>query len=244
MRNLGYGVGGDDSSTTKLKRKDFDLDDVSYDLTDFSASPARKIRRLDAELAPIIEEESEIPAVFQLSQPEANVCGNDRRGVVIEELPDQFENEERAIVLFNPSNTPLLHSPTNFSVLVNPNFIPKFKGIVWPNQSNQWAASSNEEMEQEINSGQANECLAVVPWVPSQLPSAEASANAPLMDSSDDMMEAEETDVATMEVEDDNVELHQPIGMNVNNGLHQWQQQHCLIPQPPQNTSTPIVWFR
>ena len=27
-------------------------------------------------------------------------------------------------------------------------------------------------------------------------------------------------------------------------GFHQWQQQHCLLPQLPQNISTPITWTR
>lgn len=58
------------------------------------------------DLPPIVEEEErEMPLRFQqLTRP------------VIEELPDVAENEERAIVLFKPINTPLFHSPSNFTV--------------------------------------------------------------------------------------------------------------------------------
>ena len=47
-------------------------------------------------------------------------------GPVIEELPTESENEERAIVLFKDVNTPLLRSPSNLSVTVNSDL---FSGI-------------------------------------------------------------------------------------------------------------------
>lgn len=46
---------------------------------------------------------------------------------MIEELPNGVENEEKAIVLFNPNNTPLVKSPSNFSISVNPQFISGLK---------------------------------------------------------------------------------------------------------------------
>lgn len=59
-----------------------------------------------------------------------------------------------------------------------------------------------------------------------------------------DMMEADDVEVSTMDVEGNTVGSEQKVGMNVNEGLQQWQQQHCMIPQPPQNVSSPIVWFQ
>ncbi|RXH71429.1 hypothetical protein DVH24_018784 [Malus domestica] len=60
----------------------------------------------------------------------------------------------------------------------------------------------------------------------------------------------EEMGTATMEIEEGSRE-----GQGMANGCSggmwtsiegfpQWQQQHCMIPQPPQNTTTPITWFR
>lgn len=63
---------------TKMKRKD--LDQVSDDFSDFSlSSPARKIRRLDAELPPIMEDDEPEIAMPYLQ--------NRSSGPVIEELP-------------------------------------------------------------------------------------------------------------------------------------------------------------
>ncbi|KAG8373937.1 hypothetical protein BUALT_Bualt11G0077100 [Buddleja alternifolia] len=111
----------EDYLAMKLKRKD--LEDVNDDFSDFSlSSPARKIRRLDSELPPIIEdEECDIPLVFEQSVPQEQ-----RFGVRIEELPDLPENEERAIVIFSPPN-PRLQSPSNFSVSVDPHLISGFR---------------------------------------------------------------------------------------------------------------------
>ena len=45
-------------------------------------------------------------------------------GPVIEEL----ENQERAIVLFNPVNNPILHNPSNVSISLCPDLVSGFKG--------------------------------------------------------------------------------------------------------------------
>lgn len=79
-------------------------------------------------MPPIIEEveEPEIPMTFEQASTYTSFGNNGvNRGLVIEELP---ENEERAIVLFKPmNNTPPMHSPSNFSVKVDPQFINGFK---------------------------------------------------------------------------------------------------------------------
>lgn len=126
------------------------LDQVNDDFSDFSlSSPARKIRRLvcnplsfaslqfrfgfssffvlcsypmskftmqDTQLPPIMEEEE---VEFDSAQIQMN-CN----GPVIEEL----ENQERAIVPFNPVNNPLFHNPSNVSVSLSPDLISGFKG--------------------------------------------------------------------------------------------------------------------
>uniref|UniRef100_A0A7C9CDU6 Uncharacterized protein n=1 Tax=Opuntia streptacantha TaxID=393608 RepID=A0A7C9CDU6_OPUST len=111
----------------KLKRKD--LHEVNDDFSDFSlSSPARKIRRLDAELPPIIEEEeAEIPLGYGHSVSQgaiSNGAGEELKALDIEELPFVSENEDKALVPFNPMNG-LLHSATNYSV--DPNLISCFK---------------------------------------------------------------------------------------------------------------------
>ncbi|KAL0315963.1 UNVERIFIED_CONTAM: hypothetical protein Sradi_5474500 [Sesamum radiatum] len=233
----------------KLKRKD--LEDVNDDFSDFSlSSPARKIRRLDAELPPIIEEEEcEIP--FEHSLPQEQGFGsNSPRGLKIEELPPEPSNEERAIVLFKPMNTsPLLQTPSNFTVSVNPHLISGFKNqLLWSSQSNSWRLADDEAVENN-KSGSSNGCLAVVPWVPSQFSSAPGAGLPPEIDSPE-MMDAQEVEESKMDIEDGNVDqrtANDAGGISVSEGLHQWQQQqqqHCLIPQPPHNTTTPIVWYR
>ncbi|GLT57389.1 hypothetical protein SLA2020_303650 [Shorea laevis] len=221
--------------TKKMKRKDLELDEFSDDFSDFSlSSPARKIRRLDAELPPIMEEEeAEIP-------PELG-------GGVMEDL-ELPSNEERAIVLFKPVNASLFHSqPSNLSFSVDSHIISGFKNQLFGSSQCDPVKSAEEEAMRDKN----GDCLAVVPWVPSHFPPAPAT-NVSRMD------EAEEMEAVSMDVEEDNnnninnasieqghPNLHVYGGAAGSDGLHQWQQQyHCMIPQLPQNTSTPITWFR
>ncbi|KAI3447305.1 hypothetical protein Pfo_003970 [Paulownia fortunei] len=233
----------------KLKRKD--LEDVNDDFSDFSlSSPARKIRRLDAELPPIIEEEEcEIPIAFEHSLLQEQSFGsNSSGGLKIEELPSVPSNEEKAIVLFKPINTtPLLHSPSNFSVSVDPHLISVFKNQVpWSSQSNSWRIADDEAAENN-NTGSGNRSLAVVPWVPSRLSSALAAEFPSQIDYSE-MMDAQEVEEEKMDVEDgtgtEQRNVNEAGGMSLSEGFHQWQQQHCLIPQPPHNTTAPIVWYQ
>lgn len=209
------------------KRKE--LDDVNNEFSNFSLySPARKIRRLDVELSPIIEEEEPVVSVG-LSQLEQEGSGGSttRRGVVIEELPIVQDNEERALVVFKPRTTRLPRSPSNFTV--DPSLISGFKNQVLGSNQRDWWTSYNGSKEQDKDTEVANECLAMVPWVPSQFPpGAEA---APQIDSAD-MMEAEDMEEeATMDIEEGGDFGHTAV-MNSNQGLQHWQQHHCLVPQP------------
>ncbi|KAH0669934.1 hypothetical protein KY290_026939 [Solanum tuberosum] len=235
----------------KMKRKD--LEDVYDEFSEFSlSSPARKIRRLDADLPPIIEEveEPEIPIAFEQAATYPSFGSNAvNRGLVIEELPSVPENEERAIVLFKPMNTQPVHSPSNFSVKVDPQFLNGLKSqIFWDNTANAFRLVDNEETQQD-DSSSAKECLAVVPWFPSQFLSA---AEAEVLSQPDvsDMMDAEDMEGVAMDIEDNSVDVGprtavETGAVGVNDGLHHWQQQHCMTTtQLPQNTSTPIPWYR
>ncbi|CAI9766450.1 unnamed protein product [Fraxinus pennsylvanica] len=233
-----------------MKRKE--LEDVNNEFSDFSlSSPARKTRRLDVDLLPVIEEEdSEIPMSFEQSVPGQSLVGN-AEGLTIEELPGVPENQERSIVLYNPTNMPLLQSPSNFSISVNPDLISGLKNqILWSSQSNNWRSENNEAVIEDKNSSATNNSLAVVPWVASQhhsAPGVEVPPQADITGMMDDEVGEE-----TMDIEADNNDVigfeqrnvNDSSGMSLSDGLHHWQQQPCMIPQPPQNTVTPVVWYR
>lgn len=96
-----------------------------------------------------------------------------------------------------------------------------------------------------------NKNLAVVPWVPRLQVPTSSTMNVPQEEEAPQLMEAEEVGEATMEIEEDNnlnnsQQGYGYGGMDGANGIHQWhhQQQHCMIPQLPQQTSSPITWFR
>ncbi|KAL5539063.1 hypothetical protein UlMin_043624 [Ulmus minor] len=234
-----------------MKRKELeDVDQVSYDFSDFSlSSPARKIRRLDAELPPIMEEEEpEIPS------PPAVDAGifRARGGPIIEELDSVPDNEDsKAIVLFKPPNSSFFqHSPSNVSFSVDSHLISGFKDQFKANYC-QKRPAEEEDKEKAVRDNYSNkQCLAVVPWSPSpssspfQLPISTPTMEAtPAPAEGDDNMEIEEANGdVPQEQQADSLGYGGMWGAA--EGFPQWQQQHCLVPQPPQNISTPITWFR
>ncbi|KAL2503282.1 hypothetical protein Fot_37130 [Forsythia ovata] len=232
-----------ESFPLRMKRKS--LEEFNDDFSDFTlSSPAQKIRRPDAELPAISEEsKSEIPMTQPVPEQSS---GRSRGSLVIEEISSMPDNEERAIVLYNPTNSPLLQSPSNFEVYVNPQLISGFKNqALWSGQSNSWRLVNDEASMEDENS---DECLAVVPWVPLQLPSAPPDGIPPQSDNSE-IMDAEEAEEARMDIEDNDIgveqrNMNEAGGLSSNEGLHQWQRQHCMIPQPSQNTTTSILWHR
>ncbi|KAK9076876.1 hypothetical protein SSX86_005216 [Deinandra increscens subsp. villosa] len=195
----------------KLKRKD--LEQVNDDFSDFSlSSPATKMRRLDAELPPIIDEEEMVNPVT-LGQPEA--------------IDDLLVNEERAIVLYDPMNNIPSRSPFSFSV--NSDFLSGFKNpVLWSNRSH-LLESLNGGKEKQDEQNKNDGSLAVVPWVPmhSQHQSM-AEVEIPCTGEVSEMMDIEEDDDNSQRVDH----------MNEYGSLNQWQQ-HCMIPH---NFSTPIAW--
>ncbi|RZC56889.1 hypothetical protein C5167_015755 [Papaver somniferum] len=240
----------------KMKRKD--LEEVSDEFSDFSlSSPARKIRRLDAELSPIMEEpigyDQIIPDEEQRVSPIIPVVEEVEDDVII--LP--VENEERAIVLYKPmENSPSLNSLSSFEVTVNSDLIPSIKDRhgLWSGHRGLLKDLDNEEeRRRKENAGGKGECLAVVPWVASQFPSASGNNMATADVTTNDPMEAEvEVDNADMDIEMDQMVndmgvvqgQEQPIAMGAGGGFQQWSQpqQHCMTPPFPQNNSTPIMW--
>ncbi|MCL7042460.1 hypothetical protein MKW94_030165 [Papaver nudicaule] len=235
----------------KMKRKD--LEEVSDEFSDFSlSSPARKIRRLDAELPPIIEEPIDYEQMMPEEEQRRVIPVVEEDGVII--LPCS-ENEERAIVLYKPMNSPSLNSLSSFEVTVNSDLIPSIKDRhgLWSGHRGCLLKNLEDEEERKRNetAGGKGECLAVVPWVASQFPSPVENDLATTGLTTNDPMEAEvDMENADMDIEMDNdvgvvQGQEQPIAMGAGVGFQPWsqQQQHCMTPpQLPQNNSTPIMW--
>lgn len=219
----------------KLKRKE--LDEVNDDFCDFSlSSPAWKIRRLDAELPPIIEEEeTRNPMVFGQPAPSQDTFVEQVVGdspIAIQELSGGLPvNEERAIVLFDPMNSMLPMQPRSpFSISVNSDFLSGYKSpVLWSNGSDLLKSLGGKKEKHDDSSEPNHGSLAVVPWVPMQRAMAEVEdieVVSEMMDA-DDIMDIEDQEKAG--------------GVFGGSDVKQWQQ-HCMIPQPPHNLSTPIAW--
>lgn len=234
----------------RLKRKEFDdVDDEIF--ADFClSSPASKIRRLDADLPPIIEEDAAgIPLKHEQPIPESVVLNevvNQVNPADIEELPFVPENNEKAIVLFKPINKPIFYSPNNLSI--DPSLILSFKNHTVLRAHHSLA---EDDAERNGDDSELNGCKAIIPWAP-----AEPLYQRPILASQTEVsgtMESEDMDAAMMEIEDASIssvgqqEANEHIKRSaVSEGQQpQWQQQqHCMIPHPPQNITTPVVWYR
>ncbi|XP_020243098.1 uncharacterized protein LOC109821294 [Asparagus officinalis] len=209
----------------KTKRKD--LEEVYDEFSEFSLnSPARKIRRLDAELPPIMEEEDQtVPLPFENQMPQ-EVAGAEIVDLDLEQIP---LNEERALVLYKPVDNHLVVSPSS-TFSVNPDLIYGLK-----NQA--LRAVTAEEMPED-KQAVANNSLAVIPWAPSHASSLIISESGGGIQIEETMKAEEGTGGASMEVEESGCQTD---GNTAIEGFHQ-RQQHCMVPQPPQNVSTPIMW--
>ncbi|KAJ6814371.1 uncharacterized protein M6B38_139770 [Iris pallida] len=215
-------------ASTKMKRKD--LDEVYDEFSEFSLnSPARKIRRLDAELSPILEEEEpSFPATFGQKLPlaEQATCSSmaGMGSVMVEDDPSLPSNEERALVLYKPMDNPLVLSPSSFRV--RPDLMVGLKSadqVLW---SGNPKPVTIEEVPMDYIANAHGNSLAVVPWVQTQ------ASSEPRGMIVEEPMEEEDQGGASMEVEENGQQVE---------GLHQWPQ-HCMTPQIPQNSSTPIMW--
>ncbi|CAE6199921.1 unnamed protein product [Arabidopsis arenosa] len=223
----------EENERLSMKRKDFDR--VNDEFSDFSlSSPARKIRRLDVDLPPIMEEE-EIDLPMQDTSAE--------------EIELEPVNNDRAIVLFKPLH--YQHPSSSGNLFVDRDLISGFKNRFLRDVS---IADDNHYEDQR-----SNKCQAVVCWNPSQ-----STYSQPIgtfqQPRTLEITELDETgedavmDDAANEIEEDNGSATlsfphegQQQEPTFGFGLHQWQQQqNCMIPQLPQvsTTPTPITWFR
>lgn len=229
--NYNYNYNNVPMKMKMMKRKEFDVDDVSDELHDISlTSPARKIRRLNAQLPPIMEEEKEqeilpVPVAVESSDSDAD--------------------KAKAIVLYKPPSQ--THSSPNLSVSLD--LVSGFKNqFLRTSQSGNLKLYEDEELP-EKNDAMKNSSLAVVPWVPSQFQLLPTPGMDALQTEATELMEADDMGEATMDIEENNNpsigqgNAYEFGGMRDNDGLNQWQQQHCMIPQLPQTASTPITWF-
>ncbi|CAI0387236.1 unnamed protein product [Linum tenue] len=231
------------------KRKGIDLDFARDDFSDFSLSaPALKIRRLATEsLPPIMEEEdAEIaPAMYEADSPMVSMEDT------VPPLPPsaEMENLERALVVYKPANVHRpYYSPSSLSVALNSGALSGFTRDQFLRSETILVeddeAGAGESYKTSANGGG---CMAVVPWVGSSQHSfgnqmRELHAEAP------ESMEADETGVASMDVEESNghgsMEQGRHFGsIGGDDGLRQWQQ-HCFIPELPPNNLTPVTWLR
>lgn len=187
----------------KMKRKG--LDGGGDDFCSYFplSSPARKIRRLDADLNPML------------------VAGGPKKN-----CPSPKET--------SPPPAPVVFNPVSDSA------------------SGFWAASNSNccikppAGDEEATLEEKKKSMAVVPWVPRQLPFALLTEGP--QTGAAEMMEAEDTEAAaTMEIESSTV-VEQPNAFGDVRGAAnsaQWQQhQHCMITDLPQSaSSTPIAWY-
>ncbi|KAH7687985.1 hypothetical protein IHE45_03G002700 [Dioscorea alata] len=209
----------------KMKRKD--VDDVSDEFSEFSlSSPARKIRRLDADLPPIMEEdEIVVPQVYQEQWPGEQQMRNTAPEIdpVIEDAPVIPPNEERAIVLYKPVDSPLLLSPSssNSCFTVCSDLFPGLKNKVF------YRPKSNLPTVREAEDDKS---LALVPWV----------SKGRIVEES---MDTEEAEGSSMEVEEVAEQTTVSTGFDGLGGeVHQQCHQHCMAPSISSSTSTPIMW--
>ncbi|KAM0943242.1 hypothetical protein DsansV1_C13g0120161 [Dioscorea sansibarensis] len=223
-----------------LKRKE--LDDVSDGFSEFSLlSPSIKMRRLDVELPSVMQEEPAVPLVFQ-QQLLSEQIGSAAPEVdaVIEDVPLIPVNEERAIILYKPIDSPLYLSPSssNVSFTVSSDMLPRLKNQAFLCQNSNLGVSNSLINCKEA----ANDTLAVVPWAPTKTSATswlqfEGSSSSVSIEP----VEAEE-EGASMEVEE---ESEQTSGSGTGTGVfQQWHQQHCMTPEIPTTTTTttPVMW--
>ncbi|CAM8913388.1 unnamed protein product [Rhodiola kirilowii] len=246
-----------------MKRKDFE--DAFDDFSCFSlAASARKSRRLDCELPPIVVEEldSGLPVApdqgfLHENLKSGNVLVPNEAPIVDAVLPND-PSEELAIVLYNPANAAshgMVKSPgsSNLSLVMNPELFSDWRSQMF-HQGNQRGLTITEldEESDENKVFQTNNFMAVVPWVASQksLTAPAPDTQATLMTVEEEPMEAD-ADCEMMETEDQfSTPGYSDQGHIINNGMMSGaqaqalpqQQPHCLMPQYPSNNYTPITW--
>ncbi|XP_064986772.1 uncharacterized protein LOC135625642 [Musa acuminata AAA Group] len=225
-------------STGRAKRKEPEevYDDFSY----FSlSSPAAKIRRLDADMFPMIEEnEATTMTRFKQQLPIEQISTTtygmpDIRPVTVHSIAACPPNEKGAFVYDSAEATPFL-SPVgpNVSFRVSSDLIRGIKNHVFKLQDQTMA-----KMDDKIPV--SNNCLALVPWVPPQatVGAYEYAGSQSGSQPSQEPMEAEEAGAAPMAVEENREQTVTGINVDV---IQQWQQ-HCMAPEFLRNTPSRLM---
>ncbi|XP_061339361.1 uncharacterized protein LOC133286037 [Gastrolobium bilobum] len=212
------------------KRKDFDHDFPSI-------SPATKSRRLDGELCGTMMEE-DLNAMLKQPWTIDEGSASDSASAYVP------NTDERALVVYDPTKTPLLKSPSTpqFSIVVKADLIPGLKDYLLSWGTVKLDNPVEDEVRREKSSEVTKDSLAVVPWVAFHSPMAceeiAPEAGQPLEVEEGEMMEMDEPCV------NNNYEKAMEIGDKVEAAgpSSPWQQQHCMMPNLLQNNSTPIHW--
>ncbi|XP_074586136.1 uncharacterized protein LOC141841842 [Curcuma longa] len=183
-----------------MKRKD--LEEVYDEFMDFSlSSPARKIRRLDAGEFPPIMEAAETASAMTIDDTlscVSDIATPSWDSVLEDSPPNPSDNEERAIVLYKPVESPLFSSPgsTNLSLRVASDFIHCLKSKRSESSIPFYTRSGNQRFQAEEEEAEADSSsLAIVPWAASQAAMAVSGF-------AGDPMEAEDAEATSMQVED------------------------------------------
>ncbi|BFG18637.1 hypothetical protein CerSpe_049110 [Prunus speciosa] len=219
-----------------MKRKDFgeDVDDAFY-------FPSSKSRRLDADLFATVNEDPRSAAQVFEARPSQGTIVMQTDDLRKDPLPS---GDEKAIVLYNPANMPLLlKSPDSrdFSLIVSSDLIPGLRDHIYSWGNSKSLKPAEDRVIEEENEEVSNVCLAVVPWVASKLPLASRDQAA----SQSEPMEAEEIEM--MDTDDNDYNAGEAPGfgrmMEGSGGLQHWQQQqhHWLEPKLVQNNYTPVT---
>ncbi|ESW32222.1 hypothetical protein PHAVU_002G303500 [Phaseolus vulgaris] len=197
-----------------LKRKGEVNDDFPL------CSPATKIRRLDAELPPIVEEDEPLPS------------------------PSPSPNDERALVLFKP----VAHSPSTFSFTVDSDLINGITNNQYLVSKLGDGFVTGLQSRDKVNDELALVPWVPSPSYQSSSVHDIDDSNTELMEA-DEMEEGVGSMMMDIEQEGDTgidpktftSNIHYP---TTHSGITEGFQQHCLFPHLPHNTSTPITWTR
>ncbi|KAM1200622.1 hypothetical protein ACFX2I_016880 [Malus domestica] len=218
-----------------MKRKDYEeLDDDFF-------SPSSKSRRLDAGLfATLNEDQSSAAQVFdEKPAPETSVV------MQTDDLPTDPlpSGDERALVLYNPTNTRIFKAPDSqdFSVIVNSDLIPGLRDHIYSWGYSKSLKPVGDPGSDEENKEVSNRCMAVVPWVAPNFPPASR-------DETQAASQSESMEVEMMDTDDNGYNGAEASGfggtmMEGPGGIQHWQQQQLrwMEPQLFQNNYTPVT---
>ncbi|OAY67594.1 uncharacterized protein LOC109711207 isoform X1 [Ananas comosus] len=217
-----------------MKRKD--LDEAYDEFSGFAiSSPVTKIRRLDAGVPPyMVNERSAVPLAIEEQLPSTSAVPEVEL-MMDDALPSLPSVDEKALVLYKPSDTPLTLNPgqSNVSLLVSPDLIESLKNRVFNHGINR---------SLELKSPVQSNSLAVVPWVPKPGATTNWHLAQPERQVVEETMEDEEERSASMEVEE--AEAQANTAQSGGESFSRWQQQlqHCVVPELRPNPSTSIMW--